>query len=393
MNAQAEERQVSGSSLFVSSDFTDVTSLAATLRADPNPSTKLISEFIWERFSADGKSVLADQNHSLNERGTFLTNELNKILESHGLYDRRRFDGLFLRNETKSLIDEELSDQRLQLLNRLLLEDVYPSYVARNPVTYLGSTLVDRNEGLYRHNVVARTSQFEAVELAWQDHASELDSFRIRTSNLIALGRVGSSSESVSLINLSRNTLLDFILCREPIVSPNGRYVAYLQFVPRHMFSADGSIPDIFLVYDLDGSKNSISGIAEDEGWVSIGANKGNVVYPEEFIDKRVFPVAPEKETNTLKARKWAADNRSVFLLIRKGSELRAVLKDMDSPGRALIRQQNIDLRKVLYEPNETNIKNIEVKEINKLDEDTIVVSFLSSPSIRQNIVTIRLNR
>lgn len=391
--AEAPVKQINGSSLFGMDDITDVPSLLARLQGDSNPSTKPVSQFIWGEFDPTTKQLLADPNLTLPQREPALVQELNKILRGKSFYERARFAGVALRPETQSLVAKNPAGERLILVNRLLLEDAYPLEIARNRISYMVSSVVDEREGLYRHDVVVRGDQDQPADIAWQDHASELRSFQVYKSYLLAIGAVGTSSESVSVINLTDKQLSDFFLCREPIVSPSGRYISYLQFVPRHTISFNGRIPDITLVFDVDASTNDISGIGKDEGWVSLAANKGMIVYPQDFLGKRVFPVPTEKVGGdiTVKARGWAADTRRLFVVMQQGTELRAVSKDVEHAGKGSLKQGKIDLRDVLGNMNEAAVSDLKIEGFEGSNDEKMVVLLSPGPNVKKDRVAVDL--
>lgn len=62
-----------------------------------------------------------------------LVNELNLLLTGPSIYEASRFQGIALRPETKRLLSQQLHGLQLAHLNKLLLEDAYPSDLVRNP--------------------------------------------------------------------------------------------------------------------------------------------------------------------------------------------------------------------------------------------------------------------
>jgi MFS family permease len=129
------------SALFVPGDIGDAASFAARLRDDANPATRPVSALVWSRFSRAGVALLADANRSGPQRQAVLARELNRILHGKPLYDEKRFAGVPLSPAAKALLEKhpntgrmpapQLPNQTL-LLNRLLIEDVYPRELARS---------------------------------------------------------------------------------------------------------------------------------------------------------------------------------------------------------------------------------------------------------------------
>jgi hypothetical protein len=391
--ALASQTQITGSSLLGLGDVSDVPALVARLQSDSHPSTKALSRYIWGEFDPATKELLGNPDSSLTQRQTGLIQELNKIIQGSSLYEATRFARVALRPETRSLTAKTPVGEYLLLLNRLLLEDAYSAEIARDNISYLGSSLVDDKEGMYRHDVIVRRDQSDAVAVSWQDHASELRSFSAYKSDLVALGAVGTSSESISILNLANKTLSAFILCREPFLSPDGRYISYLQFVPRHMVSDDGRIPDIVLVFDLDAATNDALGIEKDEGWVVVAANIGVVVYPPDFFGHRVFPLPRQEGMQEIaRARKWAADNRRLFVVVQQDARMQVVQKNMANLGDDSLKRREIDLGKVLDHATGPAITRLSIRELEMPDDNTLVILFAPSPSVGSDRLTINLN-
>jgi hypothetical protein len=149
------------SALFVPGDIGDAAAFAARLRDDANAATRPVSAFVWGRFSRATLALLADANRPGPERQAVLAQEMNRILHGKTLYDERRFAGLPLSPAAQAFLEKHpnqagagalpnagrmpaprlpdagrmpaprLPNQTL-LLNRLLLEDVYPRELARS---------------------------------------------------------------------------------------------------------------------------------------------------------------------------------------------------------------------------------------------------------------------
>jgi hypothetical protein len=62
-----------------------------------------------------------------------LVNEINLLLTGPSIYDAERFRDVTLRPETKRLLAQKLQGLPLAHLNKLLLEDAYPTDLVRNP--------------------------------------------------------------------------------------------------------------------------------------------------------------------------------------------------------------------------------------------------------------------
>jgi hypothetical protein len=159
------------------------------------------------------------------------------------------------------------------------------------------------------------------------DRLSEIRQTLMYESNLLALGSIHGSAEGFSVVATgeAQKNASRFVLCRDPVVSPSGRFVSFLPFVPRHAQS--DSMSELVLIYDLQRSINDMDVVAADEGWVSRASNQGVVVYPGSPRRQRVFPVvvpAPRGAV-TIKARTWSSDGELHLIVAVEGDELVAV--------------------------------------------------------------------
>ena len=105
------------------------------LRAGAEP----VVQFLWSQFPAEVQQRLtaADPAKPLApELLEALTGELNRVLEGASFYDSARFAAVPLSADTQGLLAQSAPSAPL-LLNRLLLEDSYPTAIARRPKTSL----------------------------------------------------------------------------------------------------------------------------------------------------------------------------------------------------------------------------------------------------------------
>ena len=78
----------------------------------------------YSASSADAKAAMAA-----------LIKDLNQIVAGAAVYDPARFSKTTLRPETAQLLTQNPQGQRLARLNKLLLEDAYPTLLAKSPAT------------------------------------------------------------------------------------------------------------------------------------------------------------------------------------------------------------------------------------------------------------------
>lgn len=125
--------------LFAPADLSDGVRLVARLAVDSDPSTRPVSAFLFSRFSPKGQAAVQDKASARYwGRGEALASELNHLLHGKSIYREDRFAGVILSEAARSLVVEStpgpgpgLPNQAL-LLNRLLLEDLYPAEIPRS---------------------------------------------------------------------------------------------------------------------------------------------------------------------------------------------------------------------------------------------------------------------
>jgi hypothetical protein len=115
------EKEVSFLSFAV--DFANPTRLVERLRP---PSTNLVSQYLWSRFSAEDQKVLQDPTSGPAEQRATLAVALNKILTGASIYDHDRFATVKLSSQTEALASQNPKGESLIRLNRRLIKEAYP---------------------------------------------------------------------------------------------------------------------------------------------------------------------------------------------------------------------------------------------------------------------------
>jgi uncharacterized repeat protein (TIGR04138 family) len=107
-------------------DLLDVPGLATRLRAHADP----VSAFLWGRFSEAGRQA----PHHPSTKGTdaVLVKELNEIIHGPSVYEASRFAGVDLSEQTRLLLAHEPREGQTARLNRFLLQDAYPTQIAKS---------------------------------------------------------------------------------------------------------------------------------------------------------------------------------------------------------------------------------------------------------------------
>ena len=124
-------RTLRGSMLFTTDDFTDLNSLARVLADPPNR----LAGFIQANLSDNTRAWLNKFDGSPATRAGLsaaLVMDLNRLMAGPCLYTAQRFQGVNLNNNTRALLGHQPTGDALLRLNRMLLEDAYPAFLARN---------------------------------------------------------------------------------------------------------------------------------------------------------------------------------------------------------------------------------------------------------------------
>jgi hypothetical protein len=109
-------------------DFMHLWSLIGKLVTQSDP----VSGHLWKRFSAKNQQALIKSTSTAPQQQSTLVSALNRVLEGASIYAARGFAGVALSAETVSLIQQNPTGTDLMRLNRLLLEDAYPSEIVKH---------------------------------------------------------------------------------------------------------------------------------------------------------------------------------------------------------------------------------------------------------------------
>jgi hypothetical protein len=123
----------SGTSLS-SGGIVDTAAFAGKIANGPDA----ISEFLRGHLQDSVKADLAELSaSSANAKAviTALVKDLNQVLAGPSIYEKARFNRIALRPETEQLLKQNPGGLQLARLNKLLLEDAFPSELARSSST------------------------------------------------------------------------------------------------------------------------------------------------------------------------------------------------------------------------------------------------------------------
>jgi len=161
-------------------EIKDLPGLVKQLRGQSNS----ISAFLWQKFSDSDRSVLTNDAplaSSPKQAQDVVEQALNKIIGGPGIYDQERFKGISLRPVTMNLVKQNPNGASLARLNRLLLEDAFPSELAKIRLGPLPQGDID----FWEIVIAASFLEIPALGLVafflWQHKVRWQDAFGFRT--------------------------------------------------------------------------------------------------------------------------------------------------------------------------------------------------------------------
>ena len=124
-------RNEKGSQAFSDGDIKSPQRFVAKLKKLP---TDALSTYLNGRLTQiprQQSAALDDSNSDYAAMEVSLIKSLNSIIHGPSIYDTQRFEGVILRSETLETLDRNPQEEDLVRLNRLLLEDAYPTEILR----------------------------------------------------------------------------------------------------------------------------------------------------------------------------------------------------------------------------------------------------------------------
>lgn len=87
-----------------------------------------VTRFIRDLFTAEERNAVdrEDPAPNINDLLPALTEGLNRVIRGPLLYERRRFEGIKLSPDTMRLMEDSRKTSHVVLLNRILLDEVFP---------------------------------------------------------------------------------------------------------------------------------------------------------------------------------------------------------------------------------------------------------------------------
>jgi hypothetical protein len=117
------------SSLFTAGNFKDAKAFVEEMSKKSSP----VSEWLWSLFDVPTQTILLDKDQTQQTVESVLIRSFNQMMANASIYDEDRFKGVKLRPETKEImkgVAVQMGEEAIRL-NRLLLEDAYPSDLTR----------------------------------------------------------------------------------------------------------------------------------------------------------------------------------------------------------------------------------------------------------------------
>jgi len=135
------------SMLFRDEDLTNVSSLVTRLKNEQDP----LAQYLVSKLSPETLELVARYTPSSPPQKALtnaLVDDLNRLINDPSLYQGEFFSQASLRPETRELIDKNPQGEELVRLNRMLLEDAFPTELAKNLPSMLGKDYRRIDSGL-----------------------------------------------------------------------------------------------------------------------------------------------------------------------------------------------------------------------------------------------------
>ncbi len=133
LESKPGETTAASSPLLATNEIKNAPALFEKLRVGADPVSRFVTNQAWAVLQPWlTRTGLATTNEE--QFDIALVQALNQVIQGPALYDPQRFDGVNLKARTRQLIQQSPKDERLQQLNRLLLEDKYPDALEKSPV-------------------------------------------------------------------------------------------------------------------------------------------------------------------------------------------------------------------------------------------------------------------
>jgi len=208
------------------------------------------------------------------------------------------------------------------------------------------SVVIDDVNRLYSHtlDVVAKASG-QRDRIRWIDHAVRFEDVSPLGRRVVLFGTIGSAP-TVAVLDVDLKQETGLIVCRDPRLSTDGRFLAFRQFVPRTVV---GETSDLVLLIDLAQTpkRNRESGVPSD--WLLDAQSYGQVIYPP-GVAGHAYTFAeffgPGSKATIDTGFQWAHRSRTLVFISREDAQYRLVAISVGEDGKTNVpRQRRLDAK------------------------------------------------
>ncbi|MGC2108551.1 MAG: hypothetical protein WA655_03480 [Candidatus Korobacteraceae bacterium] len=158
----------------------------------------------------------------------------------------------------------------------------------------------------------------------------QIQEIRRYADRLIVVGDIAAAASQVVIINVNNSTVADSFLDFYPVISPDGRFIAFVKWFLPHFNTGPGVPEDHEMLYDMTKSAlgNRPAGVAPDDD-INVGFN----VYPGNG-NKDGDNYVPERLAHTLRGGTfWSPNSTKLVFPDEAQSSLKLVLVTVPGPN------------------------------------------------------------
>ncbi len=180
------------------------------------------------------------------------------------------------------------------------------------------------------HIVLSITSDHGQKDVTLPCCIFQIQEIRRSADRLIVVGDIAAAASQVVIINLNNSTISDSFLAFYPVISPDGRFIAFVKWFLPH-FNPGPDVPeDHEMLYDMTKSalQNRPAGVAPDDD-INVGFN----VYPgngnkdgDNYVPERLAHSSPGGTF-------WSPDSIKLVFADQAQSSLKLVLVKVPGPN------------------------------------------------------------
>jgi ABC-type transport system involved in multi-copper enzyme maturation permease subunit len=122
------------------SDIKNAGEFLAQLRQSSDP----VSSYLRSQLSTETQQYMKNQQIAAEDMLRMVVDDLNRVVQSSGLYDEKRFAGVRLSDKTKRMLQQNVQEREVAVLNRSLLEEAYAEYIKTRQDKSVEEHLLDK---------------------------------------------------------------------------------------------------------------------------------------------------------------------------------------------------------------------------------------------------------